>query len=325
MMTTRCPHCGTAFRVRPEQIRQGHGQVRCGACMTSFDALASLAEDTDSLPATETQHTEHDDTARPASHAAAWTIAPQSAEAEADESIALAIASTIEPSMAPAPPPEDADQDLVPPIEAKASEALPAAEPVVAVEQTAQAEAQELLAPLAAPLQAPHPEARLHEPTPTPRRWLWWAGCLLALVALALQGAVHFRTTLAARLPESKPWLAMLCEPLGCALELPRRIDLIEIESSDLAPDPQVDGRLRLAATLRNRASFAQAWPHIELTLTSAGDRALLRRALAPGEYLMPPAQPDVGFPAGTDQTVQLDLQAVDTPAVGYRLYLFYP
>lgn len=316
MMTTRCPHCGTAFRVRPGQIRQSHGQVRCGACMTSFDALASLAEDTDSLPATEAQHTEHDDTAPPASQAAAWTVAPQSAEARADE--------CIEPAIEPEPGSslETTDQDMVPPIEARASEALPMAEPV---EPTAQAEAHEPLAQAAMPPQAPLPEARLHEPTPTPRRWPWLAGCLLALVALTLQGAVYFRTTLAARLPESKPWLAMLCDPLGCALDLPRRIDLIEIESSDLAPDKQMEGRLRLVATLRNRASFTQAWPHIELTLTSAGDRALLRRALAPGEYLMPPAQPDAGFPAGTDQTVQLDLQAVDTPAVGYRLYLFYP
>lgn len=316
MMTTRCPHCGTTFRVTPEQIRQRHGQVRCGECMTSFDALASLAEDPGPLPATDAQPTENDDTAPPAPEDAALAVAPQAAEASADERIEPTIESEPESS------PEAADRDMAPPVEAGASEALPMAGPV---EPTAQVEAHEPLAPPAAPPQEPVPEPRLHEPTPTPRRWPWLAGCLLALVALALQGAVHFRTTLAARLPESKPWLAMLCDPLGCALDLPRRIDLIEIESSDLAPDKQVDGRLRLVATLRNRASFVQAWPHIELTLTSAGDRALLRRALAPGEYLMPPAQSDAGFPAGTDQTVQLDLQAADTPAVGYRLYLFYP
>ena len=130
---------------------------------------------------------------------------------------------------------------------------------------------------------------------------------------------------LAARLPEARPLLAALCEPIGCALEPPRQIDLIEIESSDLTPDPQTPGHLQLVATLRNKASFAQAWPHLELTLTDVSDRALLRRALAPAEYLPATAPAKDGFVAGGDRVVHLDLHAADTPAVGYRLYLFYP
>lgn len=295
MMITRCPHCGTTFRVTPEQLRLGHGQVRCGACMASFDALASLAED------------------------GALTVSPQSAEAWIDEHSEP----TIEPELTSSA--MEPFQDLAPPVEEEASAALPIAE---GLEPAANIEAVEPPVLPALPVESPRerpPEAILHEPTRLPRHWPWLAGCLLAIAALVLQGAVHFRSTLAARLPESRPWLAMLCDPLGCALDLPRRIDLIEIESSDLAPGKRADGHLRLVATLRNRASFAQAWPYLELTLTSAGDRALLRRALAPNDYLTPPARADAGFAAGTDQTVQLDLQATDTPAVGYRLYLFYP
>ena len=318
MMITRCPQCRTTFRVTPEQLRLRQGRVRCGECMTSFDALASLAEDGAQWPAIKEPGSENDDPATPAPEDAALADVPRSTDARVDERIEP----TIKPEPEPGSSPPEPDPDMVPPIDERASEALPAAEQF---EPTAQVDTVEAPAPIVAPPHEPAAEAGLHEPTPTPHRWPWLIGCSLALMALALQGAVHFRTTLAARVPESGPWLAMLCEPLGCALDLPRRIDLIEIESSDLAPVKDAGGHLQLVATLRNRASFAQACPHLELTLTSAGDRALLRRALAPGEYLGPLAPTAAGFAARGDQTVQLDLQVEDTPAVGYRLYLFYP
>jgi len=42
-MITRCPACGTHFRVTPEQLQIQHGQVRCGRCMTVFNGLGALA------------------------------------------------------------------------------------------------------------------------------------------------------------------------------------------------------------------------------------------------------------------------------------------
>jgi len=42
-MITKCPACGTIFRVTPEQLQAHQGQVRCGRCMTVFDGLVALA------------------------------------------------------------------------------------------------------------------------------------------------------------------------------------------------------------------------------------------------------------------------------------------
>lgn len=61
MLMTRCPHCGTAFRVKPEQLRARGGRVRCGHCQAPFSALeslidsppADLAPQTDPAPATQ--------------------------------------------------------------------------------------------------------------------------------------------------------------------------------------------------------------------------------------------------------------------------------
>ncbi len=35
---TQCPHCGTSFRVRTEQLTVANGSVRCGACLQVFSA-----------------------------------------------------------------------------------------------------------------------------------------------------------------------------------------------------------------------------------------------------------------------------------------------
>jgi predicted Zn finger-like uncharacterized protein len=41
-LTTRCPDCGTAFRVQPVQLSARGGKVRCGKCTHVFDGVAAL-------------------------------------------------------------------------------------------------------------------------------------------------------------------------------------------------------------------------------------------------------------------------------------------
>ena len=44
-LTTRCPNCGTAFRVQPMQLSARGGKVRCGRCVNVFDGVAALVEE----------------------------------------------------------------------------------------------------------------------------------------------------------------------------------------------------------------------------------------------------------------------------------------
>src|SRR5512141_485978 len=41
-LITRCPACGTMFKVVPDQLRISEGWVRCGHCSDVFDATANL-------------------------------------------------------------------------------------------------------------------------------------------------------------------------------------------------------------------------------------------------------------------------------------------
>jgi predicted Zn finger-like uncharacterized protein len=49
-MVTRCPACGTSFRVHADQLAARDGQVRCGQCSTVFDAREALVTEPDPLP-----------------------------------------------------------------------------------------------------------------------------------------------------------------------------------------------------------------------------------------------------------------------------------
>lgn len=163
----------------------------------------------------------------------------------------------------------------------------------------------------------------LTEPPRRTRRWPWLLGAVMALATLALQVAMHFRTEIVVLHPETRPAFLAACDLLACQLRLPRKAALMSIETSDLHPD--ADGRLTLSATLKNRAPFAQEYPALELTLTDTADRALVRRVLAPADYLSPRLLPDTGLAAGKEVPVDLSIEAPEVAAAGYRLYLFYP
>ena len=49
-MITKCPSCGTTFRVTPPQLQAQHGMVRCGRCATVFDGFKTLASSPGDVP-----------------------------------------------------------------------------------------------------------------------------------------------------------------------------------------------------------------------------------------------------------------------------------
>ena len=49
-LVTRCPTCGTMFKVVPDQLRVSEGWVRCGRCSQVFNALEGLVDLETGLP-----------------------------------------------------------------------------------------------------------------------------------------------------------------------------------------------------------------------------------------------------------------------------------
>ena len=163
------------------------------------------------------------------------------------------------------------------------------------------------------------------QPLPPPRRWPWAIGSAVALAALGMQAALAFRVELAVLMPEARPALVALCEIGDCKVGLPTKVALVGIEASDLYPDSGHAGRLTLTATLKNRAPFAQQFPHLELTLTDIADKAIARKVMAPEDYLPPKTSFAEGMRPGADITLAAGVDPGEIKASGYRLYLFYP
>ncbi len=163
---------------------------------------------------------------------------------------------------------------------------------------------------------------------PRPPRWRIVAcsmGTLILVLLLGAQATYAFRMELALAQPDWRPTLAAWCGALGCDLPLPHKSEFVSIESSDLHPDPTLKNLLVLSATIKNRASYAQAYPHLELTLTDTRDQPLARRVFVPADYVIGNDQPRVGLAQNADLAVNLWLDATSIAATGYRLYLFYP
>ncbi|MFN3985293.1 MAG: DUF3426 domain-containing protein [Rhodocyclaceae bacterium] len=156
----------------------------------------------------------------------------------------------------------------------------------------------------------------------------WTQGLLVGLLLglLLAQGAYVFRDDITRNWPELRPLYLQACAQLGCDLPLPRVPQLIGIETSDLQSEPAQPNHFVLNALIRNRASHPQAYPHLELTLTDARDRPVIRRVLTPEEWVADPAELEQGFAADFARPLRLSFETNGVSgAMGYRVYAFYP
>ena len=178
------------------------------------------------------------------------------------------------------------------------------------------------------PEPAPDYENRFAWDKPRKRRrrsWLYAVAIPLLVVVLVGQALFHFRDALAAHWPATRPALARICALSGCAIRPLRDVAALSIDASDLQADPAHKGLLILSATVRNRANYALAYPHLELTLTDAQDQVVVRRALAPADYAGGTAELGNGMAGNSEVAIKLFIDASATTQAGYRLYLFYP
>ena len=154
--------------------------------------------------------------------------------------------------------------------------------------------------------------------------WVWWLLSALMLLILAAQAAYRSRGEMSVLLPKARPLTERACAALGCEVPLPRRVELLSIESSDLQAAASHSSIMVLTATIRNRAGFNQEFPELELTLTNARDETLARRVLQPSDYATKGSRLDAGFAPASDLQIRVYIEAPDLSPTGYRLYLFY-
>jgi predicted Zn finger-like uncharacterized protein len=147
-------------------------------------------------------------------------------------------------------------------------------------------------------------------------------GNLALLILLAGQILYFYHDELATD-PSWRPMVREFCDHAGCELRPRQDIARIELLQTSIAPHPKYANALRIRATLVNRATFAQAYPGMEISLTSNAGNVLARRTFAPAQYLEPLATS--ALTPNVVATALLDVTNPDGKAVGYEIRLVTP
>lgn len=324
-LATRCPACGTVFRVVQDQLRVSEGWVRCGRCEDVFNALEGLFDLEHDAPPTWGGGESAPGLLRPPppppapSEPAVSAVSAVSAPAPFVVSQRMPVVET---------PAEHADTE-------HASTQLMDTEPTRrdSVAPSSQHDQFDVPLPPAAMTEVPALDAAevgfLHRAErsarwqhPRRRAVLVAVASLLALL-LATQVARERRDELVARWPASLPLLGALCEATGCRIGAPRRIEQLTVEASGLTRlDAPVNHLYRLSLTLRNHADVGLALPQVELTLTDGQGQVSARRVLRAREL---GARTQV-IAAGGELALQALLDGgADARFSGYSIEIYYP
>jgi predicted Zn finger-like uncharacterized protein len=336
-LATKCPQCGSLFRVVADQLKLRGGLVRCGQCHAVFDAIGSLTYVEDSAVAPMR-------TAKEETPAAGLSPAPTVDEAPATRH-ALGRSTTLrispvppatlagnlpprgEPFMAPRDEPAVAqrrttESTVTSPEAGELRDAETTARtqgrvptlvrpndtPETGQVEAAVDEGVELVA--GAPPEA-NPTTREAEETERPPSFMqpkrrsrrgfsvvYGGGTALLVLLAAIQLAVIFRGQLMIHWPQSRLPLTDLCSVFRCTVNWPMQADRLAVMGTELQAIQGTDA-LELSALIRNRAEFRQSLPAIEVTLTDARNRPLARKVFTPADYLASAGEPTTRLQEG--------------------------
>lgn len=281
-MITKCPGCGTAFRVAPPQLQAQHGMVRCGRCALVFDGFKTLAALHEPPPQDAVTV-----------HQAAIVDAPAAPSPVGTEQVTA----PEPPRTEPQPEPRSAAQpEPKPPAQPQAA-AVPVPRPIT-VAQT---------------FDAPPPRRSAG--------WAFGVLLLLTALAAQgayfyrgdiAAGVPELRPYLTKMCEYLRCTVVLPQRPRQISIEA----------SDMQAVDPASPGLIVLTATLRNQATTTLSYPALDVVLTNTKEHTVARRIFLPAEYLEAGRDARAGIPPSGEVTVKLNLDSGELGAAGFRLDL---
>lgn len=309
-LATRCPACGTIFRISTVQAAAKSGMVRCGVCRHVFNSLDALVRVEDLEPEPEAP-VEYD----PPAHGAGEPSDVPLAEADIPAATVKEAAFAIEP---------ETDTNRI----AAPGDAAPENAPPHIGADRPDLDSQQAKSPAA--VEPTFMRGAARRARSAAERAVLGIVSLVAALALVAQAAYVWRDELAARWPVVKPALLAACVPLRCVVSLPARLDAIRIVSSSLQNTPGRRDAYVATVLLRNYAQVALQLPAIELTLTDTQDRPLVRRVFLSRDYLKresgaPSSAVADGIAADSELPVRIVFEAAGLRVAGFYFERFYP
>lgn len=332
-LVTRCPKCESRFLIEPEELSEHEGLVRCGECAHIFDGLDALENKIPTLTRKLPESTSSASVAATNPFAGIpdlnlnsepefksepkldWGDEPASMPKASFGSSAVTIESVpeVEPSVM-------RHRQQVTPTNESGLGGLHQAEPPLRGESRSMRQS----------AQMHEPEfGDAHEGTGMMGTLLWGFGCLLAIILLCGQLVYIYRNDIATNVPSMRSTLELMCSKLGCEVSLSRHLDRISIEGAALEQPgaTQVEGQPTeqlLRFTLRNRYEKNQPWPHLMLELTDPSSTVVVRKMMAPYQYL-PSNLVDQSFAPQQEVRLALPITVMGLQINGFNIQKFFP
>ena len=263
------------------------GQVRCGACLSVFDARLHAVTD----PVAATAPVAHDTVAATEPDTRAES-ATKDAAASAPTSSATATA-TAETDTRP----DTAWQSSPVSSEPSQPSSIPfCAEPVSMA-------------------------SRSNEGNPLATAG-WLLLSLLAALGLTAQ-LLWFERAQMAQYTALHSVYALLCEQVDCTL-VEAVPTLIDNQGLHLQPHSKFSDALHVTILLENRAAFSQPWPGLKLRFTDLKGRLVAQRTFQPDEYLDTDGIDPQRMPSGQPMQIELEMASPGRRSVSYELQLVH-
>jgi predicted Zn finger-like uncharacterized protein len=301
---TSCPACETQFLLTKEHLKAYKGKVQCGNCEHIFNAKNRLTEISDDIQSAAEYQASIKSSANETLQDSTQTI-----EGKPIDAVLNNVLESV-PSL----------QDLT--SNQEDNNAYFDESTIETTPEIIEAYAAE---PIHAPIEIEDltTDVRFSKPKIKPNYWLIFGSLFLAILA-SLQTLYAMRTQIAAEYPQFKPLLVQACAALRCEINLPKNIDLLTIDDSDMQEDEEHENVIKFSSLLINNASYVQAYPDIELTLTATDDQPVIRRLIKPSEYLKANTNAASGIAAREEVRINLAINVKDLAVAGYRVLLVY-
>jgi predicted Zn finger-like uncharacterized protein len=305
---TSCPACDTQFLLSNDHLKSHRGKVQCGNCEHIFNAKNRLTEISDDIHS-------------PAEYNASLEAQAQ-VVAETDEE--KPIGEVLNIILEGVPDLKDLESDYSEPTLAEVIQEPDESyidEVVIESEIIEMYDTEQINAPITIEDLTAH--SKFVRAKTKPNYWLMLLGLLLAILA-SLQTIYAMRTEIAAEYPQYKSYLVQACAMLKCNIPLPKNLDLLTIDDSDMQEDESHENVIKFSSLLINNAHYVQAYPDVELTLTDTSDQPVLRKLIKPSEYLQANINAASGIGARDEVRIKLAINVTDLTVAGYRVLLVY-
>ena len=327
-MLTQCPNCQTTFRVTTEILRVADGQVRCGRCQTQFDALERLIDEREAAQG-RAERAERDRAAAALPRETPRDIEVEESATQEDitlEGRHIEISGRYrlpdnlrgEPQIREETVEEWVEIDDIDEATDDAAATEPGEIEVDEYEahESEEEEAEQVYEEVA---DQPEPEMDLLAAPPRPAVapvWKILAGPLVLL--LAIQFMHTYRHALA-RHPRLGPAIVSLYGAMGANLQPDWDLHAYQILQWHLGSDPAMPGTLKVRASLKNVAGFAQPYPLLKLVLEDRWGERVREREFEPTEYLDPTTAPDRLLAPSQQATATVSIVDPGPDAEGFR------